>query len=212
MPVAFPKDDSAEQVAKVEGVREKLVQVLVQKFLVRVVERRSPVGLLIEGQRLVGLRFRETGGEREHAVRAPLVISSIGSVPERLPGVPTRGELYDFVNQQTGELRGLSHVFGLGNVLTGQGNIKDSRDNARSVTAELLAGYLGVGPADTSSIFDGAHLRAAQQGERAAQRASARAKTPPQRIAALCESVRTRWAAVGYDGDYASWIAAHPAS
>ena len=44
--------------------------------------------------------------------------------------MPTKGELYDFADWETGEVTGLPGVFGLGNVLTGKGNIKDSRNNA----------------------------------------------------------------------------------
>ena len=53
-------------------------------------------GLIVENDRMVGLKVAETKVEgrkaepipgSEHELRAPLVISSIGSVPEVLPGV-----------------------------------------------------------------------------------------------------------------------------
>ena len=143
MPIAFPRDDSPEQLEKTGAVREKMVGILAQKYLVRVRDCHAAVAPIVDGDRMLGLRFRKTelrDGKlveipgSEYEVRAPLVVSSIGSVPEPMPGVPTRGELYDYANWTTGELRGLRGVYGLGNVLTGKGNIKDSRDNAREPT------------------------------------------------------------------------------
>jgi ferredoxin/flavodoxin---NADP+ reductase len=190
MPVASPKDDSAEQRAKVEGVREKLVSVLAQKYLVRVADCRVPVGLVVEDERLVGLRFRrselrdgklvELEGS-EHEVRSDFIVSSIGSVPEALATIPMKGELYDFADWTTGQVRGLSGVYGLGNVLTGQGNIKDSRHSAQAVSAHVIAQFESTPPLG------------------------------PEALRALCERVQARWAAVGYGGDYRAWIAAHPA-
>ncbi len=223
MPVAFPKDDSPEQLAKTEGVREKLVQVLAQKFLVRVAECRIPLAPIVEGERLLGLRFRKSELQNgklveipgsDHDVRAPLVISSIGSVPEPLDGIGRKGELYDFADMKTGQVRGLSHVFGLGNVLTGQGNIKDSRENAREISGHLIADYLGVGvgPRDGAGVLDSAHVQAAGRGEQAAGGAQQRPKAAPAQLRELCERVRARWSAVGYEGDYRAWLLANPPS
>ena len=56
-----------------------------------------------------------------------------------------KGELYDIADYESGELSGLPHVFALGNVLTGQGNIRDSRFSARDVSQKLASEYLGIG-------------------------------------------------------------------
>jgi NADPH-dependent glutamate synthase beta subunit-like oxidoreductase len=221
MPVASPKDDSPEQLAKTEGVREKLVGVLAQKYLVRVEGCHAPVAPIVEHGKLAGLRFRKSELQNgklveiagsDYDVRAPLTVSSIGSVPEPIAGVPRKGELYDFANMSTGEVRGLPHVFGLGNVLTGKGNIKDSRESARDVSNQLLADYLGVGGGDAVGLLDGAHTGAAERGAQAADRAAARPVAQPAEIKALCERVRGLWSASGFDGDYRTWIAAHPPS
>jgi len=199
MPLASPKNDTPEEQAKIANVREKLMDNVMRKCLVRFEGNHVPVGTVVEGDRLVGLRFRRTetvdGKLREIAgsdydVRAPLVASSIGSVPVKMEGVPTKGELYDFTNWDTGELRGLPGVFGLGNVLTGKGNIKDSRQNAIDVGERVLDGYVGV-RAQTENVMDATQ---------------ARPTLTTEQVKALLEWVAQRWAAVGHDGDYATWM------
>lgn len=222
MPVAFPKDDSPEQRAKTETVREKMIGILAQKYLVRVRDCHAPVAALIEGDRMVGLRFRKTelvdGKLRElpdsdYDVRSPLTVSSIGSVPEPMPGVPTKGELYDYADWSTGELRGLRGVYGLGNVLTGKGNIKDSRENAREVSQRTLEAYVGINnsvPAE--QVVEEVHAQRRAAAERVVDDALRVKPATPAQIRALLERVQARWREVGYTGDYRAWIAAHPAS
>jgi ferredoxin/flavodoxin---NADP+ reductase len=218
MPIAFPRDDSPEQLLKTQGVREKMVQILAQKYLIGVEECHVPVGPLLDGDRLCGLRFRRSQMQdgklvelagTEYDVPAPLVISSIGSVPEPLPGVPMRGELYDYADPENGQLRGLTGVHGLGNVLTGQGNIKDSRDSAHDVSARVFASYLGVADGSAAPLLDAVHRERHEAAERAIEQATHRPKAQPEQIRAFLGRVFERWQQVGYAGDYRAWIDAH---
>jgi ferredoxin/flavodoxin---NADP+ reductase len=221
MPIAFPKNDSPEQLEKVGAVREKMIGILAQKYLVKVKDCHAPVAPLIEGGRLVGLRFRRTElvngklGEiagSDYDVRAPLVVSSIGSVPEPIPGVPTRGELYDYADWTTGALRGMRGVYGLGNVLTGKGNIKESRENAREVSQLTIESYLGIGSMPPEHILDATHEARRATAEAVIDAATRVEPAKPPQIRALVERVQARWREVGYGGDYKAWIAAHPPS
>jgi hypothetical protein len=221
MPIAFPKDETPEQKAKTEVVREKMVGILAQKYLVRVRDCHAVAAPLIEGDRLVGLKFRKTENREgklveipgsEYDVRSPLVISSIGSVPEPMPGVPTRGELYDYTDWNTGALRGLRGVYGLGNVLTGKGNIKDSRDNARDVSQRTIESYLGINPASLEPAYEAKHEERHAAAERVIEEVTHVPLATPPQIRAIVERIKARWRDVGYDGDYKAWIAAHPAS
>jgi ferredoxin--NADP+ reductase len=221
MPIAFPRDESPEQRAKTEGVREKMVNILAQKYLVRVQDCHAAIAPLIENDRVVGLRFRKTEQRdgklveisgSDYDVRAPLVVSSIGSVPEPMPGIPTRGELYDYADWTTGALRGMRGVYGLGNVLTGKGNIKDSRDNAREVSQRTIEGYLGIGSMPPEHVMDETHLQRRAAAERVIDDAMRVTPATPAQIRMVVERVQGRWREVGYDGDYKAWLAAHPAS
>lgn len=220
MPIAFPKDDSPEQIEKTGLVREKMVNILAQKYLVKVRDCHAPIAPIIEGDRLVGLRFRKTelaGGKlvevagSDYDVRAPLVVSSIGSVPEPIPGVPTRGELYDYADWTSGALRGLHGVYGLGNVLTGKGNIKESRENAREVSQRTIESYLGIGSMPPEHILDATHENRREAAEHVIDAVTQVEPASPEQIRAFVERVQARWREVGYTGDYKAWLDAHPA-
>ena len=118
----------------------------------RVQDRRLTTGLVVENGRLVGLKVAETKIEgrkaepipgSEHELRAPLVISSIGSVPEVLPGVAMKGEYYTFTDEDLPRYTGSERVFGVGNVVTGQGNIRVSLVHSQKVTNQLIEGLHG---------------------------------------------------------------------
>ena len=104
MPLADLPDDADEaRRQKVEATRRRILEKAMQKYCFNVLPLRMPVGLLAEGDRLVGLRLQRTRveGDQVHPVeggvedvRAPLVVSSIGSVPEPMQGVEQEGQLY----------------------------------------------------------------------------------------------------------------------
>jgi NADPH-dependent glutamate synthase beta subunit-like oxidoreductase len=217
MPIAFPKDNSPEQIKRTELVREKMVKILADKYLLRVQDCHIPVAALNDGERMRGLRFRLSRMEQgklvevegsDYDVDAPLVISSIGSVPEPLPDIPRKGELYDFVDAATGAVRGLPGVFGLGNVLTGQGNIKDSRENAHEIVERSVLAYLGIGPRGAEALPGEAAARREQLANVLDQTKNA-PKATPEELRAFMTLVYARWREVDYPGNYAAWIERH---
>jgi NADPH-dependent glutamate synthase beta subunit-like oxidoreductase len=212
MPLASADDPSPEKLAKLQAARVKIMDRVVSKYLVRFEPLCRPVDTLSEGDRLTGIRFQKTevvdGRVRglegtEFDVHAPLVISSIGSIPKPIEGVPTRGELYHYDSWDTGEVHGLPGVFGLGNVLTGKGNIRDSRANAIEIIAKVVAAYLGVGEEPEESP---AALSA--EAEEVAEKAAAGAPMSVEAMRALAAKLEARHAKLGYR-DYGSWIEAH---
>lgn len=216
MPLATPPPNATpEQLAKVGGTRARILDKVLEKFLVRFVECHLPVAPLVEQERMVGLRFRRTeirDGQvielpgTDVDVRGSMVVSSIGSIPDLIDGIPAKGELYRFANWDTGSVEGLSGVYGLGNVLTGKGNIVASRKNAREITSRLLTDYLGVSDARAAdavgALHDGVRAAAAPLVENVA----ARPLCTPGQLTRIAERVSACWEAVGYEGDYAEWI------
>jgi NADPH-dependent glutamate synthase beta subunit-like oxidoreductase len=217
MPLAFAKQGATpEQLQKTEGVREKMVGILRDKFRVRVQDCCVPIAPIAENGRLVGLTFRRTEQKdgrsveipgSEHEVRSGLIVTSIGSVPEPITGIPTQGELYDYASWETGALRGLPGVFGLGNVLTGKGNIRESRDNAEQISELVIRDYLGLEDARSVDLMQDAHAAAQQSAKLVAQSAVRRAKVSSERLRRIAQAIEQRWTEVGYQGDYAAWIA-----
>ncbi len=218
MPLASAPDNATpQQIEKTGQVRAKLMDKVIDKYLVRFQPNHAPLGPMLEDGKLVGLRFQRTqtvdgklmnieGGIVE--VRTPLVVSSIGSIPLPVPGLPMKGELVDFASWETGQVRGFDNVFGLGNVLTGKGNIKDSRKNAKEISERVSSSYLGVGDIKSEAeALEPAHAAARAQAEPALAAAQAKPKLTPDQIARIFADVKQHWARTGYEGDYDSWIA-----
>jgi NADPH-dependent glutamate synthase beta subunit-like oxidoreductase len=221
MPLAQEPDDATpEQKRKTEQTRRKILDKVREKFLFRFEERRVAHAPIIEDGRLRGLVVRETrvdgrradpvpGSERE--VRADLVVSSIGSVPEKIDGISMQGEYYTYKDWDTGEYEGVPGVFGVGNVLTGQGNIRVSFVHGQFVGKHLLDSYLGGG--DAPRTFASGRLpaveRAAATAEKIADRLRKLAKLSPPLVSEILGRVKTLQGRAGYDGDYKAWIQAH---
>jgi ferredoxin/flavodoxin---NADP+ reductase len=217
MPMAQPPDNATpEQIAKTELVRQKMLRLARDRYLFRVQDRRLTTGLVVEDGRLAGLRVAETRIEgrkaepipgSEHAIRAPLVISSIGSVPEVLPGVAMKGEYYTFTDDDLPRYAGSERVFGVGNVVTGQGNIRVSQVHSQKVTSQLVDNYMG----GTDQDVGGSHAIAAARGAAQAQAVKEKLLSLPalslSEVAALELRIRALQQRVGYTSDYDSWIA-----
>jgi ferredoxin/flavodoxin---NADP+ reductase len=148
MPLAQPPDNATpEQIAKTEMVRQKMLRLARDKFLFRFQDRRLTTGIIVENGQLAGLKVVETkiegrkaepipGSEQE--LRAPLVVSSIGSVPEKLSGINMTGEYYTFSGNDLPRYTAMDRVFGVGNVVTGQGNIRVSLVHSQKVTKRVV--------------------------------------------------------------------------
>jgi ferredoxin/flavodoxin---NADP+ reductase len=221
MPLAQPPDNATpEQIAKTEAVRVKMLRLAQSRYLFRVQDRRLTTGFLVENGRLAGLKVVETKIEgrkaepipgSEHELRAPLVISSIGSVPEVLPSVAMKGEYYTFSDDDLPRYVGSKHVFGVGNVVTGQGNIRVSLVHSQKVTSQMIEDYLGI--SDTESKSDISGFLAPAEARAAAQASAVEgmvAGSPPlsdSQVATIEQRIRGLQEKVGYVSDYDAWIA-----
>lgn len=219
MPLAsLPADASEAQRARLPQIRAKILKVAQTKFLFRVTTQRLAGDIHLDeaGERVTGLTIRKTRIEGREAIPidgseyfrpARLIVSSIGSIPEPLPGIEMDGSYYAFKDWDVGEYAGLPHVFAAGNVVTGQGNIKASVEHGQRVGGHLVERY--VRAAEAAGASPGARIGDAQgaaAAEAALDRLAGRPLLPPDRIEALMARVRERQRAVGYDGDYRAWI------
>jgi NADPH-dependent glutamate synthase beta subunit-like oxidoreductase len=215
--VEVPEGADASRRAKVAGARRKLLEKAMEKYRFRVEPLAAPDGLLVEGGRLVGLRFRRTRIEGGRVVptddtferRGRFVISSIGSIPEPIPGVPLKGELFAYTDWDVGRLPGFPNLFSAGNVVTGKGNIVASRKHATHVAEQVVAAFLGLGEGGHA----GEEALLPAEPEAAATAASVAGYVGNERphdvatLEKLRARVRARQVAVGYDGDLATWLA-----
>ena len=222
MPLAdMPENADAARREKFEATRRRILEKAMQKYCFRVQALRAPVGLIVEGDRLVGMRFQHTEmkdgrltsveGAYEDT-RAPLIISSIGSIPAPIAGVPQEGEVYKFTDPDLGQIAGHDAVFGAGNAVTGKGNIIVSRKHGIRVGMHLVEHFLGVGENDSDHRGEEAALATLQApADESAEKIAAWVRARPPLDAAQVEAillrVRARQQAVGYTGSYQDWIA-----
>ncbi len=220
MPLASPPAGaSAEQQAKIEFVRRKMLAKAQEKFLFHMRPQAIPAALLIEEDHVAGVRFMETalqGGtlvalaDHTFELRSPLVVSSIGSLPEPIPGIVMKGAYYDYADWDTGAYGPAPGVFGVGNVVTGRGNIKASEHHAKDVARHLVEHYLGVQPEGEARTRAGVSEHGAAAGEALAAQVldelAVRPVLPAAEAEALVARARARQAEVGYEG-YGAWMA-----
>jgi ferredoxin--NADP+ reductase len=218
--IEIPEEADAARRQKFETTRRRIIEKAMQKYLFHVQPQRLPVGLLVEGDRLVGLRFQHTrvadgqvvpveGATEE--VRAPLVISSIGSIPEPMPGIGQRGEVYDFSDPELGRVAGYDTVFGAGNAVTGKGNIIASRRHSMQVASHVIEEFLGLGPRGHEHegeevLLDRLTSTVHESVQKLADWVGSRPPLDTAQIEAILRRVRARQAAVGYTGSYSEWI------
>ena len=138
----IPEDATPEMVEKRKLARRKILNNTLDKFLFNVAECTQPVGLSYEDNILNGIEVIENeiidgkliAKENSNKIlHGNTFISSIGSLPEPIQGIPMDGSTYNIVDEDSGKFDELEKVHGMGNAITGKGNIKASRVSAKTV-------------------------------------------------------------------------------
>jgi len=217
MPLADGDASDPAKLARLENTRRKILEKAMQKYCFTVEPQRAPVGIIVEQGRLAGLRSQKTKVENGKPVpidgafedvHAPLVISSIGSIPEPMEGIGMRDQLYQWADTELGRLHGYDTVFSVGNVVTGKGNIIASRKHSVAVSTHVIERFLGLG----NGKHDGEEALAPSTAgvDAAAQKIAEVVKNgkplAPAVADALLGRVRSRQEAVGHTGSYREWI------
>ncbi len=219
MPLApMPENADDATMEKVYNVRKKVLKIATDKFLFKVVDNLMPVDKIVENERLVGLKFQRTKTEKGKMevipeefldVKTPLTISAIGSIPELIPGVPTKGETYRVLDIESGQLEGFDNVFILGNAVTGRGNIRDTQQHGRKVTERIVDQFMAQDEEDYKELFDRAEsltdLRLSSIGEKI----MSFAPLSDDEIQKLEEKITRLQKKSGYDGNYLEWVKKH---
>ncbi len=155
MPLAPVPTETPEQLLKAQNTRQKILNNYMTKYLFRFSGCMAPADKIIENGKLTGIRFRKTEiiGDQcneiagtETDVFAPLVISSIGSIPELLPGVPSKGTVFKLADETSCRIQDHENVFAVGNAVTGRGNINESSKHAEKISGWLLENFLNAQP------------------------------------------------------------------
>lgn len=216
MPLAeVPEDATPQQLERTRQTRRKLLQNFAEKYLFTFQDQRVPMGYLRDGDRLAGLTVAATEVKdgravtlsgTEQDVPSRMVVSSIGSIPEPIPGVEMRGETYRIRDQRTGEVEGLEGVFAVGNAVTGKGNILVSLKHGRVVSQHMLEHYLLGTASGYEEVLADAATEARERVGAVADRLAEQARLPGERVTGILVRVKALQERVGYPGDYRQWI------
>ena len=210
--VPLPENADETRLKKAEVVREKIIANACKKFGFEVfplhrpsmvhTEKGSVKKISFEKMEFSQGRFQTTG--EATTVDAEMIISSIGSIPEPVPGIPMDGELYRWENRFTGAVAGLPAFYCVGNAITGRGNIKDSAKNARRL-GQVIADGLSDQETDYEKWFLVQRDLARIHVEEMVNFLKKMPRTPAEGQANLKRKLNDRWQAVGYSGDYPAW-------
>jgi ferredoxin--NADP+ reductase len=209
MPLSdIPADANPKRADALRQARAKILDKAMRKYLFEFQELRVPTGLVVEGSSRESTRESTMTGvvlsrtevvdgqvrtlpDTAETFRAALTVSSIGSIPEPVPGIPQRGEVYTYADHKTGLLiDGPTPVFAAGNVLTGKGNIKDSLESGTEIGVRLAEAYLGLSGESMPPLAEAARLDAHQQGETIHGVLAHRGPLAPDQVAAVIAKVR----------------------
>ena len=172
-------------------------------------------GIIVENGRMAGLKVVETKIEgrkaepipgSEHELRAPLVVSSIGSVPEKLSGINMNGEYYTFAGKDLPQYTALERVFGVGNVVTGQGNIRVSLVHSQKVTKRVVDCMMGDDE-NAGAGAGSAEKQVASALDAIGKQIEAIPQLSDDQMAQVERKVHSLQQKAGFTADYDSWIA-----
>ncbi len=217
MPLSdVPPDAPPKRQEAMRNARGKILEKAMRKFRFEFQELRVPTGVIVENDTMVGVKFSRTEvadgqvrtvPDTSEEVRAALTISSIGSIPEPIPGVPQKGEVYQYRDVKTGLLfDGDTAVFAAGNVLTGKGNIKDSLESGTEIGTIVAESYLGLNDKPLS-LAEVVRQNVDAEAAKIGAAMDRRGDLSSEQVDAILAKVRARQQAVGYNGNYREWIA-----
>ncbi|MCF6297910.1 MAG: hypothetical protein L3J08_08010, partial [Flavobacteriaceae bacterium] len=154
MPLKLPRNDSEESVQKAREVSSKLLNKYVDNFLFKFIPLGSPIDKIEKEGKLDAIIFQKNKIEGNKmfyiegdtfTLKTPLLISSIGSLPDRISGLPYDGSTLKMRNRDGYAIFGFSNVFAIGNAVTGRGNIQESKSHGNLITNKIINHHLEQG-------------------------------------------------------------------
>jgi len=218
MPLSPMPTDTPEMLARAQAVRQKILDNFQRKYLFNFVPCCMPWDMLVDDGQLKGIVFQRTSivDGRPLAiendffeVESPLVISSIGSIPEKIPGIPSEGNVFKISDAASCRIDGFDRVFAIGNAVTGKGNINESIKHSKEISTGIIDNFLEVQQTD----YEDWHRQTAQRVDRDMQRIIGDIERQDSIPANITEQIFAKVSELqkkaGFDGNYTKWVQAH---
>ncbi len=214
MPLSPIVTDTPEKLEKAQIVRQKILDNFQTKYLFRFEPCSIPIEKIIDDGKLVGLRFQKTEIKNNKVipvqdhfdVRSPLVVSSIGSIPEMIPGIPSDGNIFRITDPNNCLIDGFDNVFAIGNAVTGKGNINESIKHGREITEEIMKNYLAWRQEDYENWHRQTTAKVDRDISKIIEVLEKRKFMPDEVIQGILDKTKSFQLKAGYNGDYKNWV------
>jgi len=218
MPLSPMPTETPELLEKAQNVRKKIMDNFLNKYLFRFEPCWAPVDKVIEDGTLKGVIFQKTTIENGKVIpvegefrefNSPLVISSIGSLPEKIPGIPDRGSTFAVDKQDCCRLEGFDNVFALGNAVTGRGNIKESMMHGKEIALDVMDHYLDWQEEDYENWLRASENKVENQVANIVASIERQRFLLPEVLKSIQDRITSLQKAAGYNGNFEHWIEAN---
>ena len=223
MPLYPRRDTTAESDEKARKVSKKLLTNYQTKFLFNFEPLCVPVAVSGEKGQLKSMTFQRVKSEDGKLVNIPddmfefktdLIISSIGSLPQDTPSLPFKGSLLKTYGEFGCRVEGYSNVFAVGNVVTGRGNILESKKHGRKITEAIIDHHLTDESADPmiekyDTLFRQIEADADQKLGNIVKGINGKSIETDAKINEILSRTEALQQKVGYTGDYMTWANDH---
>lgn len=151
MPLKSARDDSKESIVKAREVSEKLLYKYAKNFMFQFMPLSSPLEKIEKDGVLTGMIFHKNKmhgqklipvKDETFIIETPMIISSIGSLPEKMEGLPYEYSGLKMKQKHGYRVDGFSNVFAIGNAVTGRGNIRESKKHGAEMTNKIIEDHL----------------------------------------------------------------------
>jgi len=158
MPLKSPIDNTKENILKAKAVSKKLLQKYADNFLFQFIPLSSPFKKVEENGKLKAITFYKNKiidgnlvplKKETFVLQTPLLISSIGSFPEKINGLPYDNATLTMKSESNYCVQGFTNVFAIGNAVTGRGNIRESKKHGELMTNKIIDDHI-----ETDDIFE----------------------------------------------------------
>ena len=203
-----------EQREKARIVSEKMLNITKKRYQFNFSPNSIPVKAIISSDKLTGLVFQKTevidgqsipieGSEFEF--KSEMVISSIGSLPEQLKGIPIKRDLLSTTGIGGCKILGYENVFALGNAVTGRGNIKESRDHGRESANRIIENHLDPKLAQFETDLRILESKVDIQVDEITKSIEKSKSISDESMDLIDQKITSLQKSVGYDEDYFKW-------
>ena len=214
MPLSPIGSDTPEKLQKAQTVRQKILDNFQRKYLFKFEPCCIPSDKLVSKGQLNGLRLQRTKIEDNKVVpideyfemESPLVISSIGSIPEMIRGIPAEGNVFKITDPESCMINGFDNVFAIGNAVTGKGNINESIKHGREISEEIMESYLQWRQEDYENWHRQTAVKVHSDIAKIIEVIEKRKFMPDEQIQEILDKTEALQLKVGFDGNYENWV------